>query len=224
MSNILHIVNIVKNIPDAIISIDLKGRVTFWNNAAEELFGYKFREVGNKTIPLFNEETMYELDAILKKVRSDESVVFRTQKCGKDNSQLNLLITASPLYEEEVLIGAAILAQRAATIQKATTLPYGLNHYMRDAKRTFIEIRKLILLNLAGGKLTINQLANKTGINWKTVEKHLTYLIGKKYVDEIFSSEYVRIFELTELGKNVASEIQKDKLSNVIRLKNEIPN
>ncbi len=66
------------------------------------------------------------------------------------------------------------------------------------------------MLNLYSGKKTINQVANESGINWRTVEKHLTYLIGKKIVNELFSSEYVRILELTENGKAHAEQIRKE--------------
>lgn len=69
-------------------------------------------------------------------------------------------------------------------------------------KRTFIEIRNSILLSLTEGQKTINQISNETKINWKTVERHLTYLIGKGWVREAFSSAYVRVFELTAFGKD----------------------
>ena len=69
-------------------------------------------------------------------------------------------------------------------------------------KRTFIEIRNSILLSLASGQKTINQISNETEINWKTVERHLIYLMGKGWVREVFSSAYVRVFELTAFGKD----------------------
>jgi len=82
------------------------------------------------------------------------------------------------------------------------------------SKRTFELIRTVILLQLSKGKKTINQLANETAINWKTVENHLTYLVGRGMVTEIFSSKYVRIFELTKEGKEHISKIDPLKLFN----------
>lgn len=69
-------------------------------------------------------------------------------------------------------------------------------------KRRFIDIRNSILISLASGQKTINQISNETQINWKTVERHLVYLIGKGWVREAFSSAYVRIFELNAFGKD----------------------
>ena len=68
-------------------------------------------------------------------------------------------------------------------------------------KRTFIEIRNSILLSLASRQKSINQISSETQINWKTVERHLVYLMGKGWAREVFSSAYVRIFELTAFGK-----------------------
>jgi len=69
-------------------------------------------------------------------------------------------------------------------------------------KRTFDKIRDSILISLASGQKTINQISGETQINWKTVERHLTYLIGKGWVREAFNSPYLRIFELTAFGKD----------------------
>lgn len=77
-----------------------------------------------------------------------------------------------------------------------------INKESDTIKRTFIKIRNSILLSLASGQKTINQISNETQINWKTVERHLIYLIGKGWVREAFSSAYVRIFELTAFGKD----------------------
>ena len=77
-----------------------------------------------------------------------------------------------------------------------------INREDYSIKRTFVEIRNSILLSLASGQKTINQISSETNINWKTVERHLTHLIGKGWVREVFSSAYVRIYELTAFGKN----------------------
>ena len=69
-------------------------------------------------------------------------------------------------------------------------------------KRTFTEIRYAILMSLAEGQKTINLISNDSGINWRTVENHLIHLAGKGLAREVFSSSYVRIFELTAFGKD----------------------
>jgi predicted transcriptional regulator len=72
----------------------------------------------------------------------------------------------------------------------------------KQKKRTFQDIRALILHSLLEKRKTINQIASDIGINWRTVESHLTYLAGKKMVCETPASKHVRIFEITKLGKS----------------------
>jgi len=67
-------------------------------------------------------------------------------------------------------------------------------------KRCFIDLRDSILSSLSTGQLTVNQISEKAGINWKTVDNHLIYLVGKGFVEVVFSSPYVKIFEISEVG------------------------
>lgn len=76
-------------------------------------------------------------------------------------------------------------------------------------KRTFKEIREILLRTLSKGKNTLNNLAKEAGVNWRTTDKHLIYLKGKGFVVEVFTSAYVRIFELTEKGKEEARKYEQ---------------
>lgn len=68
-------------------------------------------------------------------------------------------------------------------------------------KRTFDKIRTNILLSLSKGQKTLNQISVETHINWKTVDNHIVYLVGRGLATEVFKSAYVRIYELSEDGK-----------------------
>jgi predicted transcriptional regulator len=68
-------------------------------------------------------------------------------------------------------------------------------------KRRFSELRDLILKNLASGQKTVNQVSTETGINWKTVDNHLVHLVGKGLAKEVIHTEYVKIFEITDRGR-----------------------
>ena len=88
-------------------------------------------------------------------------------------------------------------------------------------KRTFNVIRALILFSLIEKNLTINQISRATSINWKSVENHLTYLLGKGLVREVHSSEYVRIVELTDKGLEVALKLKERLTRSLIENKDE---
>lgn len=83
----------------------------------------------------------------------------------------------------------------------------------RGVKRRFDEIRYLILSSLINGQKTINHISNKADISWKTVEHHLTWLSGRGLVKEVFSSAYVRIFEITDIGNQIISNYDEYHLN-----------
>jgi len=66
----------------------------------------------------------------------------------------------------------------------------------RQPKRKFKEIRQIILKNFQKGERTVNEIAQSTGLTWRTVDNHLVYLIGKGLVEPVFVSAYVRIYRL----------------------------
>ena len=90
---------------------------------------------------------------------------------------------------------------------------------MNARKRTFRELRQIILIRLLSGQQTTNELSINTGINWKTAEAHLTFLIGKGFVNEVLKSAYVRIFKLTPLGEEHADFLLKTDSTKKVQLK-----
>jgi len=211
----MHDYDLISNIlegNETILALDLNGKVLFWNNSAEKLFGYTKEETINQVIPIISQQSKFELDYIIGKTKEGKQINFRTQKQSREGEILDLIFSTSPIINKEnEIIGISILIHKTEIMKKICYLPLDLDPINREQKRTFIEIRNLILFNL-NNKKTINQIAHDSGINWRTVEKHLTFLIGKKLVKEVFSSEYVRIFELTELGHIYLEEIKKEEL------------
>lgn len=88
------------------------------------------------------------------------------------------------------------------SVEKIQELRLTANRKSAAPKKKFVEIRKLILDNLAQGQKTVNKIASETGINWKTVDNHIIYLIGRGYAKEVFVSQYVKIFEISQRGKD----------------------
>ena len=69
---------------------------------------------------------------------------------------------------------------------------------MKRQKRKFTEIRKIILKDFSKGERTVNQIADSTGLTWRTVDNHIIYLIGTGLVEPVFVSKYVKIYKLKE--------------------------
>jgi len=91
----------------------------------------------------------------------------------------------------------------------------------RKPKRSFQEIRNILLLQLYREKKTINKLASDSNINWRTTELHLNYLVGRGLVREVFSSPYARIYEITEKGKEVVERMNQNGLLKFVKDKKQ---
>ena len=220
MQNTELILNIVKNSNEAIIAIDLNSKITFWNKSAERLFGYKEKEIIGKTVPFIKNEFSYELDMMIEKAKEGKSLNFKTTKETKEGKEVEVIINSNPIFSNDSIIGISAIIQEANLLKKICYLPFNnLEQQHKEQKRTFSEIRDLIILTLESDKKTINQISSESGINWRTVEKHLTYLIGKRYTNEVFSSEYVRIFELTKQGLDYAQEIKGMEVQKHLKAK-----
>ncbi len=218
MENNELVYNIINNSDNAIFAFDFDGKVIFWNSSAEKIFKYKREEILGKNLPFITSHSEHEIEAVINKAREGKQLTFKTQKKDKEGKILDLVLFSSPIYKENKVIGISVIIQEASILKKLAYIPLNIdNTYEKEQKRTFIEIRKLILATLFEKKKTINQIATDSGINWRTVEKHLTFLIGKKYAQEIFSSEYVRIFELTEYGAKQVEKIRLEETSRIIK-------
>ena len=99
---------------DAIVSKDLNGTVTTWNEAAERLFGYAAKEVVGKSITiLIPSDRLNEEVEILSRIRHGERVDhFETVRQCKDGSLVEILLTISPLIDDSgKIIGASKIAR-----------------------------------------------------------------------------------------------------------------
>jgi PAS domain S-box-containing protein len=98
---------------DAIISKDLNGIITAWNDGAEQIFGYSESEViGKPMLMLVPPERVSEESDILARIRRGENVVhFETVRVRKDGTKIDVSVTISPIKDSGVIIGASKIAR-----------------------------------------------------------------------------------------------------------------
>jgi len=105
---------VVESADDAIISKDLNGIVSSWNEGARRMFGYTADEmIGQPILRLIPVELHYEEAAILSRLRSGERVDhFETRRTRKDGSTIELSVTISPIRDGSGrVIGASKIAR-----------------------------------------------------------------------------------------------------------------
>ncbi len=105
---------IVQSSDDAIISKDLKGVVTFWNPAAERMFGYTSAEmVGRSIRTIVPDDRQHEEDHVLARIGAGETVDhFETVRRHKSGAPVHISLSVSPVRNAEgTVIGASKIAR-----------------------------------------------------------------------------------------------------------------
>ncbi|MDB6065843.1 MAG: putative Histidine kinase [Pedosphaera sp.] len=89
---------VVESSEDAIITKDLEGTITSWNNGAERLFGYTAEEAVGKPISiLIPRELENEEPNILAQLRQGQRIDhYETVRQRKDGTRLDISLTVSP--------------------------------------------------------------------------------------------------------------------------------
>jgi PAS domain S-box-containing protein len=109
-----HLAAIVESSDDAIISKNLDGIITSWNQSAERLFGYTAEEAIGKHITLILPKDRYDEEPkIIERLRRGERVDhFETVRQRKDGTCLDISLTISPVKDTSgVVIGASKVAR-----------------------------------------------------------------------------------------------------------------
>ena len=105
---------IVASSDDAIISKDLNGVITSWNEAAERLFGYTAAEmVGRPIETIIPFDRRSEEDYVLSRIRAGLKVDhFETVRVRKDGNFVNVSLTISPIRGRDGrIVGASKIAR-----------------------------------------------------------------------------------------------------------------
>jgi diguanylate cyclase (GGDEF)-like protein/PAS domain S-box-containing protein len=105
---------IVESSNDAIFTVSADDIITSWNGGAEKIFGYSAREIiGRQIFTIIPAELHHERAHIWQMILSGEQhQYFETARTRKDDQQIFVSITASPLLNiEGHIIGNSVIAR-----------------------------------------------------------------------------------------------------------------
>jgi PAS domain S-box-containing protein len=105
---------IVESSDDAIVSKDLDGTITSWNQGAERIFGYKAEEAIGRNIRLIiPADHQDEEGTILARVKRGERIEhFETVRMRRDGTYVDISLTVSPVRDSSGrVIGASKVAR-----------------------------------------------------------------------------------------------------------------
>ncbi|HEU4635937.1 MAG TPA: PAS domain S-box protein [Edaphobacter sp.] len=113
---------IVSSSNDAIISKDLNGIITSWNEAATRILGYAAHEIiGQPVLRLIPEHLHSDEAVILRKIRSGERVDhFETVRRTKKGELIDVSLTISPVRNEQgAIVGASKIMRDISASKRA---------------------------------------------------------------------------------------------------------
>ncbi|MBC8006707.1 MAG: PAS domain S-box protein [Prolixibacteraceae bacterium] len=92
---------VAKQSSDAIIIHDLEGRISFWNPAAERMFGYRMEEIVGRsatllTTPQRHGEVQENLDTVKRRALIE---MIETQRLTRDGRVVDVALSAAPLVD-----------------------------------------------------------------------------------------------------------------------------
>ena len=95
---------IVESTADAVISLDLNGIVTSWNDAATRIFGYSGENLIGKSIAVLPPpDRLEEVTAILGRVKQGERISnLETVRRTKNGSLVDVSLTSSPVHDDSL--------------------------------------------------------------------------------------------------------------------------
>jgi len=110
---------VVQSSPLAIWAIDLEGNVTFWNPAAERIFGFTEEEVIGGPLLIIPPDQRQEQREWLARFRIGESLAgVERSRLKKDGARIDVLIWTAPLRDAEGRIRGAIAIDSDVTERK----------------------------------------------------------------------------------------------------------
>ena len=171
---------IAEQTADAVIIHDEAMNISFWNNSAERIFGYKKSEVMGKPASLIVPTSLIkELDKNLILMKNNKLIYdFKTKRIAKNRKLIDVSISASPLIDPKTkkLIGdivsmrdisERILAQKSRDEleqnRKLTTLIQG---HIEDERRSLArELHDELGQYVSAIKIFAQNINNKSGGN-----------------------------------------------------------
>ncbi|MBR8742255.1 PAS domain S-box protein [Nocardiopsis sp. MG754419] len=86
---------------DAVIGIDGELRVTFWNPAAERMFGWSADEVLGGELPIIPQELRPEYGAVLEQVRAGTPLTIFTRRLRRDGTALDVRVSTGCVHDDQ---------------------------------------------------------------------------------------------------------------------------
>jgi PAS domain S-box-containing protein len=166
---------IVDSADDAIISKDLDGIITSWNNGARRLFGYEPEEIiGQSILRLIPENLQHEEGEILRKLRIGEKIEhYETKRIGKNGEIREVSVTISPILNRNgEVVGGSKIARDVSDRKKVERMAVEAEKIATTGRMAAAIAHEIN--NPLGSVLNLIFLARQDGVSLKDIRNYLT--------------------------------------------------
>lgn len=208
-----YLSSIVQDSDDAIVSKDLEGTITSWNDSAERIFGYTADEVVGQPITIIIPNNRLNEEAeILDRVRRGDRVDhFETIRERKDGTLLDVSLTISPVRNSEGKIVGISKIARDITEQKQAEQELRKN---RDRLRTTLEIDTVGVVFWRDDDFTVTKVNDAfldmsgytrdqiLGTSWQELTPEEFYPVSKQAVADLKETGHTEPYEKQYIRKD----------------------
>jgi len=191
---------LIEHSDDAIITVDLEGKVMSWNRGAVKIFGYEASEILGRDLPVFdNNETM---NMVNRAVAREEIKTAEVVKKAKSGMEVPLAVTASPIVGAKGnVMGLSLILKDISEIKRMEIMKSeflaGISNELRTPITPIIEYVDILKEKLKG-PLNTEQEQMLESIDRQVVQ--LNRLIDS-------------LMELTEVESGTPIDVKKDLVS-----------
>jgi len=198
--------SLVQESDDAIITMDLGGKILTWNKAAESISGHTSSELVGKVHPFFLES---ESQKLISKVLEGEAIkAHEVNIKNKDGKEIPLLLTLSPIRDTHgEVIGLSAIFKDITELKKVEQLKHEFLAVVSHELRTPLTPIKGYLALLLGGQF--GQLEPKQKRALETILNQSNHL--HDLIDSVIDISRI------EAGKSVELEKEPLFLRNIIK-------
>ena len=220
---------IVKQTADAVMIHDLDGNISFWNSAAQRMFGYAAEDIIGRSAKLLlpanqENELSSDIETIKHRMNVDH---YDTQRVARDGKLKDISISAAPLIDPssgkvigEICSMRDITERKQAEIaekklEESRQLTQLIQHHIEDERRSLArELHDELGQYVTAIKTFAVAIANKSKDHMPDVESHAQTIVAA--ANHIYDGMHNIIRQLRpgSLDNLGLSETLKDAVAN----------
>lgn len=192
---------IVESSDDAILSKDLNGIITSWNQGAQRLYGYAGHEVLGKPVTiLIPKDRQDEEPRILARIRRGERIDhYETMRRRKDGSLIDISLSVSPIVDSTgKIVGASKIARDITDRRRAEEQKDLLLREMDHRVKNLFALANSIVALSSRKATSIDALVSDLQGRFGSLSRAHSLTMSRAQSSEQVTTLHVLIYKVTE--------------------------